>query len=222
MIPGWRLTERTELYVGLGVQLLDDHTNQPVETTVKVSLEIEDGPGWRVVERAAEVLPAAVYYYPRLERYGDARGRAPRRYRVRARSDYYWPFTRIGGAETIVQVSPYDDVTVPAALLARPAVLRMVPRPAAPFGITPTFRGRVETVAKEPIPDARIFYMQPQPAGPPRRIEVLSEHNGDYALPVRRIAAAGLTLRVTTGGPPMLFPFASWRAATASTQNLSL
>lgn len=224
MIPGWRMLERTELYTGLGVQLVDDHTGHPIETPVNVTLEIEDGATWRLLDREPVVLARAIFYYPQLERYRDARNRSAKRYRVRASSDYYWPLTRIGAAEVIVQVAPYDDETRPASTLERPVQLRMLPRPAAPFGLTPVFRGRVQTagIDSKPIPDARVFYLQPQPGGTVRRIEVLSESDGDYALPVRRIAAPLLTIQVTASGATLPFTFNPWLAATASTQNLSL
>jgi hypothetical protein len=165
------------------------------------------------------VLPGAIFYYPYLERYRDAAGRAARAYRFRARSAHYIPLTAVTGGDVVVQVHPWDDQTPPADVLRRPEPLRMLPRPGAPLGHTPTLRGRVETPAHAPIAGAVVAYDQPNP---PRPIRVVSEADGDYALPIRLIAAANLTVTVTAGGPPIPFNFGDWRTDVRTTQNLTL
>lgn len=221
----WKIVESTELYAGLGVQLLDDHTDRPIEAVVDIAVDIEVGASWRELELEPQVLPAAVFYFPNLERYRDAVGRPPGRYRVRVRSGRYVPlYQLLGGAGVVVQVEPWDDSNPPVTTLSRPEPLRMLPRPAAPFGTTPTLRGRVQTPGPDPIgiAGAIVSYNQPQPVGPPRSIQVLSEADGDYALPIRRIATPALTVSVASGGPPQPFPFPDWRTAVRTTQNLTL
>lgn len=224
MITGWKFVEATELHTGLAVQLLDDHTGLPIETAAEVTVELPDGTGWREVALEPVVLPGAVFYYPKVERYGDSRGRPSRSYRVSARSEYY-----VALGAVVVAVAPWDDVRGPASSPTAPTSLRMVPRPSAPFGTTPTLRGRVQTLGPivVGIEGAIVAYDQPQPSGPPRTLHVLSEDDGDYALPIRRIATPGLTVSVTLGAaPPVPFPFNPpsnpWRTAVRTTQNLSL
>ena len=224
MTVGWRILESAQLYAGLGVQLVDEHTNLPIEQPAVVTIEIEDGAAWRKLELEPRVLPNATFFYPRLERFADARMKLQRRYRVQARSDYYWPLTRIVAGDLIVQVFPWDDGTAPFDTLTRPEPLAMIPRPGARFGVIPSFRGRVQTTPPNstPIADAVVFYDQPLSGGGTRPIRVLSETDGEYALPVRGIATAGLTLKVTKNGVTSPFPFPAWRSAARTTQNLNL
>jgi hypothetical protein len=226
VIAGWRVVESTELHSGLAVQLVDDHTRAPVEAAVAVTLDQQQGAGWRELDLAPVVLPGATFFYPRLERYRDAAGRPPRRYRVRARSERYAPlYLALGAGGIEIDVLPWDADNPPADSLRQPVPLAMLPRPGLALGpLVPVLRGSITTAQGEPIGGALMSYdMPPPPPAPARPIRVLSEEDGEFALPIRGLFAPIVTVAVTPpgGGPPASFSF-TWRDDVKRTHQLIL
>lgn len=225
MIAGWKVVESTELYAGLGIQLIDDHTGAPVEAAVSIALDVEEDSGWRPVEHRAIALPGSVYFYPGLERHRDPAGRPPRRYRVRAVSDEYHPlYLAGGGTGVIVPVWPWSADTSPAEVLHRPEPVAMLPRPGLALSPNvPVLRGSVITADGAPVAGALLSYDQPQPQpAPARPIRVLTEADGEFALPVRKLTATVVDVTVTPpSGPPASFPF-TWRDDVKKNNRLTI
>src|SRR5437868_10897529 len=86
----FRELEHTRLFAGLGVRLVDDYTEQGPIGWTRVFLDVADGDGWR--ELPADLMPrtrtgSGLVWFPWLERYRDARGRGPGKYRVRVAAE---------------------------------------------------------------------------------------------------------------------------------------
>jgi hypothetical protein len=206
----FRELEHTTLHAGLGVRLIDDHTNVLAFGLRRIFLDVDDAGTWREVP--PELLQRAttasgVVWFPWLEKVRDARGRLPRRYRVRATAEYYAPAYLYDAEGVEVLVDPYDDVTPPAASPA-PVDITLLPAASYPYDPSvPVLRGRVEDIFGEPVPHARVGWLDPTvPPAPPLVTDlVLSDDDGEFSLPMRR-APFATPIEIHARRPPPPFP----------------
>ena len=185
----YRELEAARLYAGFGVRLVDAYTGQGPIGQTRVDLDIAEGGAWReltpdLARRAT--TPSGVIWFPGLERYRDARGRAPGRYRVRVAAELATPAYLYDRDGVEVAVAPYDDATPPAGT-APILEIELVPAAGYPFdpGVA-VLRGAVKDAAGVPVPRALVSWSDPG-LGPPLVTDrVLSDDHGEFHLPMRR------------------------------------
>lgn len=200
----YRDLESTRLHAGLGVRLIDDHTQQPPIGWTRVFLDVEEGGAWRELapdSARRTVTNGGVIWFPWLERRRDARGRGPVRYRVRVAAELGTPAYLFDRDGVEVLVAPYDEASPPAGT---PPVVEISLLPAAnyPFAAAvPVLRGVVKDALGVPVPRALVAWAAP--SGEPSLVtdEVLSDDDGEFNLPMRR-APLGAPIDVTARRPP--------------------
>jgi len=193
---GFRELESSNLYAGLGVQLIDEFASVPsanVEAPplgwTTIEIDIDDGGGvYRTLDPAVLVTmrtPSGVVWYPWLERHADARLLAARNYRVRVSAGVYTPRYAYDSEGVIVPVSPYDDNNPPATIAAAPTKIMLLPTATYPFApAVPVLRGLVVDTANAPVPDALVGWID----ATLQTDSVLTDADGEFALPMRRAA----------------------------------
>ncbi|MCA9675443.1 MAG: hypothetical protein H6709_11215 [Kofleriaceae bacterium] len=183
----WLEIERRDLYAGLTVRVFHEHDGRPPRGRVTMSLDVDDGAGgWHDTGRAPRWLRPGLAFYPYLERHVDARGRAPRDYRVRVDAELYQPryLWELKDGE-VATVHPWDASTPPAVLPAGPLAVALLPRPAHPIDARgPVLRGYVVNPDASPVATALVEFDQ---------LQVLTERDGEFALPLPR-APVGMSL----------------------------
>jgi len=185
----YRELEHTRLPAGLGVRLVDDYTRQAPIGGKQIYLDVDEAGAWR--ELAPELVRRAltssgVIWFPWLERRRDARGVAPRKYRVRVAAELSTPAYLYDAEGVEVLVAPYDDATPPAGT---PPIVEIALLPAAnyPFGPgVPVLHGAVEDVSGKRVPRALVSWIDPELGPPLVTDEVLSDDAGEFSLPMRR------------------------------------
>ena len=200
----YRELEHTRLCAGLGVRLIDDHTQQPPIGWTRVFLDVDDDGAWRElspdgVRRA--ITNGGVVWFPWLERRRDARGRGPGRYRVRVAAELGTPAYLFDRDGVEVLVAPYDDAAPPAGT---PPIVEIALLPAAhyPFAAAvPVLRGAVKDALGAPVPRALVAWSAPGDGPPLVTDEVLSDEDGEFSLPMRR-APHATPIEVTARRPP--------------------
>jgi hypothetical protein len=179
----FRELESSVLYAGLGVELIDGYSGVAPLGWVRVELDVDEGSGvFRPIAAPQAVTAGGITWFPWLERHRDARGRAPRTYRVRVAAQFYvaeYSYDRLG-LEFLV--APYDDTT-PPLVPPQPLRVRLLPSTNYPFAAAvPVLRGKIVDPANEPVPLARVRWLDL--ALPTDR--VLSDADGEFDLPMRR------------------------------------
>lgn len=224
----FREIEATSMYAGLGVQLIDEFASVPaaaVETPplgfTSIDIDIDDGGSWRAVDPALLLVtrtPGGIVWYPWLEHHRDARGLPPRKYRVRVFADAFAPRYRYDSDGVEVLIAPHDDVNPPASLPTAPLKVPLLPAPSYPFPAgVPVLRGRVVDGGSAPVPDALVSWSDPTL----QTDSVLSDVDGEFALPMRR-AARNVPIDIHAARPP---PPGTGRSGTVSVripQDLSI
>jgi hypothetical protein len=222
----YRDLESTRLHAGLGVRLIDEHTQQPPFGWTRVFLDVADdadagvsdpggtgtgtGGAWRELPpdgARRAVTNGGVIWFPWLERRRDARGRGPSRYRVRVLAEHGTPAYLFDREGVEVLVAPYDDAAPPAGT---PPVVEIALLPAAhyPFAAAvPVLRGAVRDEGGAPVPRALVAWAMPAAAGgsPLVTDEVLSDEDGEFSLPLRR-APHGVPIEVSARRAPPPLP----------------
>jgi hypothetical protein len=195
----FRELEPTTLHAGLGVSLIDDYTQDQAFGPRQIYLDIDDGGGvWR--ELSVDVLRRAttaggVTWFPWLERYRDARGRPPRNYRVRVVADYYTPSYQYTDDGVVVTVYPFDDVT-PPAVSTGPVVIHLLPAASYPLDPNvPVIRGAITNIFGDRVPNTFVSWVDVRPSPPAPVVPlvtdlVLTDADGEFALPMRRAPVA--------------------------------
>lgn len=189
----FRELESTALYAGLGVKLVDDFASVPeikLEAAptgwTSIEIDVEDGAGWRTLDPASlspARTPGNVVWFPWLEHYADARGRVPRKYRVRVTAGFYTPLYSYDADGIEFSVPPYDDVNAPAAS-SEPVRVHLVPADNYPFPPdVPVLRGAIIDTSSVPVRLARVQWAE---ASVTRNDIVLTDGDGEFALPMRR------------------------------------
>lgn len=193
---GFRELEHSGLYAGLGVQLIDEFASVPGANFeapplgwTTIDIDIDDGGGvFRPLDPAvlrSARTPAGIVWYPWLEHHADARGRAPRDYRVRVSAGMYTPRYTYDSDGVTVAVAPYDDINPPAILPAAPAKILLLPSATYPFApAVPVLRGVVVDGASLPVPEALVSWID----ATLQTDTVLTDADGEFALPMRRAA----------------------------------
>lgn len=194
----YRELESTVLYAGLGVQLIDEYASvmdpapppdflfeaAPIEP-IEIELDVEDGLNtWRALEPGTyrrRRSAGGITWFPWLEHYRDARGRAPRKYRVRVSGKAYTPLYEYDATDVVGLVHPYDDTTAPAGPPALVQV-RLLPSAAYPFAAeVPIVRGIV-TDTGTPVENALVYWSD----ATLQTERVLTDKDGYFDLPLRR------------------------------------
>jgi len=193
---GFRELESSNLYAGLGVQLIDEFASVPSANLeapplgwTTIDIDIDDGGGvYRALDPALLVTmrtPSGVVWYPWLERHADARLLTARNYRVRVAAGLYAPRYAYDSDGVVVAVSPYDDNNPPAAIAAAPAKIMLLPTATYPFApAVPVLRGLIVDTSNAPVPDALVSWID----ATLQTDSVLSDADGEFALPLRRAA----------------------------------
>ncbi len=194
---GVRVLEATHLYAGLGVQLVDEFASVPSAgfdappfgwTTIE--LDVDDGGTWRALDPDTLIVtrtPGGIVWYPWLEHYRDARGRAPRNYRVRVTAELYTPRYSFTDDGVVIAVAPFDDDNPPATIPGAATKIQLLPTAAYPFAPgVPVLRGEITDNATPPapVPNATVTWLDP--ANLLQTDTVLSDSDGEFALPLRR------------------------------------
>lgn len=190
----FRELESTALYLGLGVKLVDAFASVPSAKLeapplgwTAIEIDVEDGPGWRTLDAdtlSAARTPAGVVWFPWLEHYADARGRVPRKYRVRVTAGFYTPLYAYDAEGLEISVPPYDDANPPATLPVEPVRVQLVPSDGYPYPPdVPVLRGAILDTSSAPVKFARVQWVE---ASAPRNDLVLTDGDGEFALPMRR------------------------------------
>src|SRR5262249_21017369 len=137
-------------------------------------------------------------WFPYLERYADARGRAPRTYRVRVSAEFYVPRYSYDADGVDVQVAPYDDVNPPAFVPAQPQKIGLLPTATYPYAdAVPVLRGNVIDPAGEPVVNALVSWTD----GTLQTDSVLTDADGEFNLPMRR-APRDTPINIQAQRPP--------------------
>lgn len=193
---GFRELESSNLYAGLGVQLVDEFASVPSANLelpplgwTTIEIDIDDGGGvFRPLDPALLVTArsaSGVVWYPWLEHHFDARGLPARNYRVRVSAGLYTPRYAYDSDGVIVAVSPYDDNNPPAILPTAPAKIFLLAAAAYPFApAVPVLRGLVTDTAGTPVPDALVSWID----ATLQTDTVLTDADGEFSLPMRRAA----------------------------------
>jgi len=215
----YRDLESTRIHAGLGVRLIDEHTQQAPIGWTRVFLDVDDSAGgsagaaWRelATDGARRAVTAGgVVWFPWLERRRDARGRGPGRYRVRVLAEHGTPAYLFDREGVEVLVAPYDDAALPAGT---PPLVEISLLPAAnyPFGAAvPVLRGVVRDAGGAPVPRALVGWTAPIGGPPLVTDEVLSDEDGEFNLPMRR-APHGVPIEVSARRAPPPLPGAGAR-----------
>jgi hypothetical protein len=185
--------EDVSLYAGLGIQLIDDFESVPAQGLevapigwTRIELAIDDGGGvFRAIEPPYQVIRGSggVLWFPYLERYRDARGRAPRTYRVRIEAEFYVPSYSYQAEGVDIQVAPYDPVNPPAFVPTLPTKIHLLPAAMYPFeDAVPVLHGSVVDTANAPVVAALVTWMD----GALQTDAVLTDADGEFSLPMRR------------------------------------
>jgi hypothetical protein len=207
----FRELEFSRVHSGLGVRLIDDHTQAAPFGWKKISLDIDDGGTWReldpdLVRRATTA--SGIVWFPWLERHRDAYGLSPRKYRVRVAAEFSTPLYLYDREGIEVFVDPYDDTTPPASSPA-PIDIVLVPTASYPFApAVPVLRGAIEDIFGERIPNTLVSWIDPTtpPPTPPLVVDqVLSDADGEFNLPMRR-APTGVSIDIYARRPPPPIP----------------
>jgi hypothetical protein len=186
----FRELEATALYAGLGVQLIDEYASvpntrdAPAIGPVTIELDIDEAGTWRPIDTAGHLqrrTPSGIVWFPWLEYHRDARGMAPRKYRVRVSAPAYIPLYQWDSSGLEALVYPYDNVEPPAgpASLLRAVLLPSAMYPFAPD--VPILRG-VVTDAGTPVPEVLVYWTD----ATLRTDRVLTDADGEFELPMRR------------------------------------
>ncbi len=189
----FRELESSAVYAVLGVQLIDEFASVPAGGLempplgwTTIDIDVDDGGVWRAVDPSTLVTarsPAGIVWFPWLEHHADARGMAPRNYRVRVGAEHYTPRYRYDSEGVTVSVSPYDDNNPPASSPAAPAKITLLPTSTYPFApAVPVLRGVVVDTSNAPVPDAMVSWTY----GALQAESVLTDADGEFALPMRR------------------------------------
>jgi hypothetical protein len=189
----YRDLEHSRVHAGLGVRLIDEYTQKPPIGWTRVYLDVADGGAWR--ELSPEIVrrtttSGGVVWFPWLERYRDAAGHAPGKYRVRVAAELAAPAYLSDGDGVEVLVAPYDDAAPP---VGTPPIVEIALLPAAnyPFGPgVPVLHGAVEDHLGERVPRARVGWGDPGGGTALVTDEVLSDADGEFCLPMRRAPRA--------------------------------
>ncbi|HEY6035975.1 MAG TPA: carboxypeptidase-like regulatory domain-containing protein [Kofleriaceae bacterium] len=193
---GFRELESSNLYAGLGVQLIDEFASVPsanVEAPplgwATIEIDIDDGGGtYRTLDPGVLVTmrtPSGVVWYPWLERHADARLLVARNYRVRVSAGVYAPRYAYDSDGVVVAVSPYDDNNPPAAIAVAPTKILLLPTATYPFApAVPILRGLVIDTSNAPVPNALVSWID----AALQTDAVLTDADGEFALPMRRAA----------------------------------
>ena len=187
----FRELEHSSLFAGLGVQLIDEFESVPAQgfevapigwTDVEIS--VDDGGGvFRRIDATSVRTPGGVIWFPYLERYPDARGRAPRTYRIRVTAQFYVPRYAYDADGVDIQVAPYDDVNQPAFVPTLPAKIGLLPTAMYPYAdAIPLLHGRVVDTANAPVIDALVSWIDASL----QTESVLTDADGEFSLPMRR------------------------------------
>jgi hypothetical protein len=214
MTLGFREIEHSALYAGLGVQLIDEFESVPSQGFeaptlgwIALDLEIDDGRGWRAVDHVPTRTASGVLWFPYLERTADARGRQPRKYRVRVAAQFYTPRYLFDAEGVEVEVAPYDDVNPPASVPAMAQKIGLLPAATYPYADQiPVLRGEVVDPAGAPVVNALVSWSD----AALQTDAVLSDADGEFSLPMRR-APHDLPIDIHAERPP---PPASGRSGT--------
>ncbi len=189
----FRELESTSLYAGLGVQLVDEYASvlavnlevPPLGWTT-IEIDADEGGVWRALDPETLVTartPAGVVWYPWLEHHRDARGMAPRNYRVRVAAEHYVPRYSYDSDGVVVAVAPFDDVNPPAFVPVAPTKIGLLPTASYPFAPdVPVLRGVVVDLALAPVPKALVTWID----ATVQTDAVLTDEDGEFALPMRR------------------------------------
>jgi len=174
-------SDSTTLWAGASAHVLDDFTGKLPIARVDVALDVQDGASWRAVGASAVATPMGTYTFPGLEKYGDASGRSPRRYRLRVRADGYAPAYLFNSDAVEIDVSPYDEDLAPNPLPAMPTIIALFPTAAYPYGAeVPLLHGTVVDAAGTPVPYALVECLTER---------VLTDPGGAFTLPMRKSPA---------------------------------
>ena len=198
----FRELESTRLFAGLGVQLLDEHTNEAPFGWTSIELDVDEGGTWRTLDRT--VTPrrrtaGGITWFPWLEHHRDARTLAPRKYRVRVDAELSVPRYRYDSEGVEVWVAPYDDDHLPSAVPIAPIVINLLPRANYPFApAVPVVHGAVIDINGDRVPDALVSWHDPPTPGD----VVLSDEDGEFSLPMRRAPQDDSQLVIAAERPP--------------------
>jgi len=152
----------------------------------KIELDVDDGGTWRALDPATLIIArtaAGVVWYPWLEHYADARGRAPRNYRVRVSAELYVPRYSYTDDGVVIAIAPYDDVNPPATTPSEPTKIPLLPNAPYPFAPgVPVLRGEIVDAVSVPVADAIVSWLDASL----QTDTVLTDADGEFALPLRR------------------------------------
>ena len=190
---GFRELEDSALYAGFGIQLIDDFESVAAQGSevapigwTKIELAIDEGGGvFRTIDPPYQVVRGAngVLWFPYLERYADARGRAPRTYRVRVSAQFYVPSYTYTADGVDLQVAPYDPVNPPAFVPTLPTKIHLLPTAMYPYpAAVPVLRGSIIDTSNAPVVAAQVSWID----GTLQTDTVLTDADGEFSLPMRR------------------------------------
>lgn len=154
----WRplVAERMFLYSPVGFRLIDDLSGQPPFGALEIALDVQDGTGWRPVDRDAVTTASGVVIFPGLGLTTDVTQPA-QPYRLRLQSAYYRPLFRATSDGLPFSVLPWDHTHPPTTLTTRTTPLALLPAAAYPFAThLSVLRGLVEDVNGDPVADVLV------------------------------------------------------------------
>ncbi len=170
-------------HCSLAVQPVDEFTGErPLDKpTLVIEREVSAGV-WTRLEQEPVRTPSGILAFLRLERRRAATGVPPVNYRFTLESPLYVPAFRQTKDWESTTVAPWDDVGVPSSPVSQPLRVPLYPSIAYPFDPSiPVIRGTVRDSAGRPVRDALV-----SESG---RERVLTDERGQYALPLRWLAA---------------------------------
>lgn len=178
------------LFSPVGLLLVDDLTGTAPVGRIDVTLELQDGAEWRVIERKPVITASGVLLYPGLGRTTDVT-QPPFHYRLQLAPQLYRPLYRASVDGIEFDVPPYDDTNPPATVTDRPTPTALLPAPHYPFApFIPVLRGLVEDAGGNPVADVLV-----QEALNER---TLTDARGAFSLSLRWVPAGFPTLITAT------------------------
>lgn len=171
-----------EMVTPIALRFRDEFSGDAPIGRLTLLLDVQDGSGWRPVDRTPVRTPSGVFAYPNLERHAAPAGLPARRYRIRVEADFYRADHLRNKDGVEFDAFPGNDDVLPSAYATSVTTEVLLPSPRYPFPThVPVVRGIVADAFGAPVANAVVSQGMLE--------RVLSDERGQYALPLRWVVA---------------------------------